>query len=145
MGDIISCGLLPRPCVASRYITNIYILFWGSELISYNNGRGRCGIDCIRRCIVGTPAVGQRSKAVGVACLELCMSVRWLWRCTVFLSHIGGCTPDRVIWLATMVHSDFGGDIIMDTIANWACDAQPAGIGMYLRSPRNVAATQIMC
>jgi hypothetical protein len=36
-----------------------------------------------RKCIVGTPAGGQGSKAVGVACLELGVSVGWLWWWTV--------------------------------------------------------------
>jgi hypothetical protein len=58
-------------------------------------GRYRSGVS--RKSIVGTPASIHGSKAVGVACLESMNWVRVTGAGQVYLSHIGGCAPDRVI------------------------------------------------
>jgi hypothetical protein len=91
-------------------ITNIYFIL--SEFTRCN-GRRRGSID---RVYHGSPLLGHRQAcmAVGVACLE---SMNWV-RVTgsEHFSHIGGCSPDRVIWLATLFHSVIRGEIIMDTI-----------------------------
>jgi hypothetical protein len=74
---------------------------------------GRYGSGVSRKSIVGTPASLHGSKAAGVACLE---SMNWL-RVTgarqVYLSHIGGCAPDRVIWLATLLQRGVRDGIIV--------------------------------
>jgi hypothetical protein len=59
-------------------ITNI--LFWGSELISYN-GRWRGNIVHIAEVHCWDTGGGEGSKAVGVTCFELGVSVRWLLWC----------------------------------------------------------------
>jgi hypothetical protein len=55
--------------------------------------RYRSGVS--RKSIVGTPVNG--SKAVGMACLESMNLVLVTGAGQVYLSHIGGCGPDRVI------------------------------------------------
>jgi hypothetical protein len=66
-----------------------------------------------RNPIVGTPVGWQGSKAVGVACLELGVSVSDFGDGQFYLSRIGGCTPDRVIWLATLFHRGVRGEIMI--------------------------------
>jgi hypothetical protein len=131
-------------CVASPlYITNKYMLFgrsesreWVHQLQWPEAGRHRSRVS--RKCIVGTPARGQGSNAEGVASLELVRVPRWHWWWTVLLRHIDGCTPDRVIRLATLFHRGLWGEILMDatggSAANWACDVPvTAGIGMQIK------------
>jgi hypothetical protein len=82
---------------------NIYF-FSGSEFISYN-GQGRNGtFDRVHwKCIVRTPAGGQRSKAAGVACLDSTNWVRvprWLWWWT-------GCSNESLEVVLLTVWSDW--------------------------------------
>jgi hypothetical protein len=67
--DIIGRTVTMRyePCVASRYILLIYILFWGNEFNSYN-GRGRSGIDRVYR---GSALLGHRLAGKDQR--------RWVW------------------------------------------------------------------
>jgi hypothetical protein len=97
-------------------ITNIYFILreWVHQLQRPGTGRYRSGES--RKSIVGTPASVHGSKAVGVACLESMNWVRVTGAGQFYLSHIGGCAPDRVIWLATLFHSIIRGEIIMYTI-----------------------------
>jgi hypothetical protein len=75
-------------------------------------GRYRSGVS--RMSIVGTPASVHGSKMVGVACLESMNWVRMTGDRHVYLSHFGGCTPDHVIWLATLLQRGVRDGIIVD-------------------------------
>jgi hypothetical protein len=74
----------------------------------------RCRSGVSRKSIVRTPASVHGSKAVGVACLESMNWVRVTGAGQVNSSHIGGCAPDRVIWLATLLRRGVRDGIIMD-------------------------------
>jgi hypothetical protein len=96
-GCCLAMGCLPLN------ITNIYFIL--REWVHQYNGRGRGAIDLVYHGspFFGTPASVHGSKAVGVACLESMNWVRVTGAGQVYLSHIGGCAHDRVIWLATLL------------------------------------------
>jgi hypothetical protein len=74
--------------------------------------RYRSGVS--RKSIVGTPASVHGSKAVGVACLESMNWERVKGAGQVYLSHIGGCAHDHVIWSATLLRRRVRHGIIVD-------------------------------
>jgi hypothetical protein len=98
--DIISGGLLPSHAFASRYVLLIGIIWreWVHQLKRPGWGDSGCRDNGWRQV---------SNKAVGVARLESTNWVQvpsWFWWWTVHLSHIGGCIPGRVIWLATLLN-----------------------------------------
>jgi hypothetical protein len=104
---------------------NIYIFYFEGVSSSVQRPRAwRYGSGVSRKCIVGTPASVHGSEAVGVACVESMNWVRVTGAGQVHLSHIGGCAPDCVIWLATLLRSGVRDGIIMD-----ACRASTAESG----------------
>jgi hypothetical protein len=129
------CYLVMRYLPLLYYSFFIDILFWGRDPLQ-RPGRGWAAyIACTRKSVVGTPAgAGQGSNVVDMVCLESTNWVRvsrWLW---FYLIHVGGCTLDRVIWLAALFHRGLWREIlpILPAVvgANWACDVLPAAIGM---------------
>jgi hypothetical protein len=125
--DIISERLLNYLAVRCfpLNITNRYVIL--REWVHQYNGRGRCpnnGSPLLghRQAVVGTPAKWPASmhgsKAVGVACLELGVSVRWVgdWQ-LIHLNPTGACAPVArwLIWLATLFKRGGRDGIIMDS------------------------------
>jgi hypothetical protein len=114
--DIISGRLLPSHALPpAKYYWYMFILReWVHQLQRPWAGQHRSRVSW--KSIVGTPASVHGSKAVGVACLESMNWVRVTGAGQFYLSHIGGCAPDRVIWLTTLFHSVIWGEIIMNAI-----------------------------
>jgi hypothetical protein len=78
--EIIFGRLLPSHALPPTKL-DIYFEWVSSSVTTAGVGQNRSRVS--RMSIVGTPAGGQVSKAVGVACLELGVSVRWPWWWTV--------------------------------------------------------------
>jgi hypothetical protein len=91
--DIISGWLLSsRALPPAKY--HEYIFYFEGVSASVQRPRAwhyRSGVS--RKSIVGTAASVQGSKAVGVACLELGVSVRWVGDWQFYLSPAGAFTP----------------------------------------------------
>jgi hypothetical protein len=140
--DIISGGPFPShflsPAIYYEYRRYFILGEWFHQLQRPRVGRHRSCAS--RKCIVGTPADRQGSKAVGVACLELDTSdfgdgqfyLRHIGS-SMPDPHIGGSTPDRAIWLAIVslwpLRRD-PRDPIGGSVAERACDILLAGIDM---------------
>jgi hypothetical protein len=108
-GCYLAMGCLPLN------ITNSY-LFWGSEFISTTTRAWRYRSGVSRKSIVGTLESVHGSESMNW--------VRVTGAGQVYLSHIGGCAPDRVIWLATLLRSGVCHGILVD-----ACRASTAESG----------------
>jgi hypothetical protein len=76
-------------------ITNRYFILRVGVHQLQRPGAGQYRSRVSWKSIIVTPAGGQGSKVVGVACLELGVSV--IGDGQFYLSHIGGCAPDHVI------------------------------------------------
>jgi hypothetical protein len=125
-GRLLPSHALPPAMLLTNCPTNRYFIL--REWVHQLQWRGSGGVDHVYRgSRLGTRTQFVDSKQVMPTAFDPCtpagIPTMYFGDWQFYLSHIGGCTPDRAMPSDLM-------DSLGGSVAKWACDVLLAGIGL---------------